>query len=281
MFRNSTEGRAAQGARSGRHITGRRWVRTAGAVGGVLCGVALGGAVSPSSSAPSAPAADQLPERVPVQSIAALSDHTGQAAAVDRAVDRLGDEVAKDAAARREAAERKRKAAAAEARKKKAAREAAARREAAEERARASRSATRAALSPHPSASASTAAPQSSGGVQAAVSFALAQVGDSYVMGGNGPDAWDCSGLTQAAFARAGISLPRTADAQASAVRSISRSEVRSGDLLFWTNNGAASGVYHVGISLGGDRYVDAANPGAGVRTADFSFSAPQLFGRP
>ena len=95
------------------------------------------------------------------------------------------------------------------------------------------------------------------GSATAAVQFALAQVGDSYVWGASGPNAWDCSGLTQAAMRRVGVSLPHQSGAQGRAGRAISRSQLRPGDLVVWSG--------HVALSLGGDKIVHAANPRVGV----------------
>lgn len=74
------------------------------------------------------------------------------------------------------------------------------------------------------------------------------QIGDPYRYGAAGPNAFDCSGLTMFAFGRAGISLPRTSDAQASHVRRIHKHRMRRGDLMFFYGSG---GVYHLGIFTG------------------------------
>ncbi len=80
-----------------------------------------------------------------------------------------------------------------------------------------------------------------------AVQVARNQIGDPYVYGAAGPGAFDCSGLTMFAYARAGMSLPRSSDAQARAVRRIKRSNLRRGDLIFFHSGG---NVYHVGIFM-------------------------------
>ncbi|AUG78372.1 hypothetical protein CFP65_3582 [Kitasatospora sp. MMS16-BH015] len=115
-----------------------------------------------------------------------------------------------------------------------------------------------------------------------AVDFALAQLGKPYVWGGNGPSGYDCSGLVQQAFRRAGVSLPRVADDQYAATTPISADDLRSGDLLFWSSNGRSSGIHHVAIYLGGNRYVEAPRPGRNVRVSTLSSSySPDFFGRP
>lgn len=106
--------------------------------------------------------------------------------------------------------------------------------------------------------------PQSSGDAssraQAALNFAISKVGLSYRMGATGPSAYDCSGLVQAAYASVGISLPRTSQSQFGAGRSVSRSELQPGDLVFFY-----SGISHVGIYMGNGMMVDARNSRVGV----------------
>ncbi|MFF3067897.1 transglycosylase family protein [Kitasatospora sp. NPDC057936] len=131
-----------------------------------------------------------------------------------------------------------------------------------------------------PSAQAQTPAPAVTGSMAAAVSFAKAQVGQAYVYGGTGNGGWDCSGLTQAALRAAGISIPRVANDQAAASTHVSLDSLQPGDLLFWSNNGQDSGVYHVAIYIGGGQYVEAANPSSGVRLQTIANWAPDFAGR-
>ncbi|MBQ1094734.1 C40 family peptidase [Streptomyces sp. b94] len=97
----------------------------------------------------------------------------------------------------------------------------------------------------------------------AAVAYAHRKLGSPYVWGATGPDAFDCSGLTQAAYRAAGISLPRTTYAQIDAGRRVPRSELRPGDLVFFY-----SGISHVGIYIGKGQMIHAPNPSAPVRVA-------------
>jgi cell wall-associated NlpC family hydrolase len=97
----------------------------------------------------------------------------------------------------------------------------------------------------------------------AAVSYAYAKLGSPYVWGATGPDAFDCSGLIQAAYRSAGISLPRTTYAQIDAGRRVSRSELLPGDLVFFY-----SGISHVGLYIGNGQMIHAPNPSAPVRVA-------------
>ncbi len=123
-------------------------------------------------------------------------------------------------------------------------------------------------------------APAATGSMAAAVSFAESKVGQAYVYGGTGNGGWDCSGLTQAALRAAGISVPRVAADQAAASTHVSLDSLQPGDLLFWSNNGQDSGVYHVAIYVGGGKYVEAANPSAGVREQTIANWAPDFAGR-
>jgi cell wall-associated NlpC family hydrolase len=89
-----------------------------------------------------------------------------------------------------------------------------------------------------------------------ALEVARNQKGDPYRYGANGPGAFDCSGLIQFSYGRAGLFMPRTSSAQARHARRIRKSHMRRGDLMFFYDGG---GVYHVGIFGGwahGHRWV-------------------------
>ncbi|WP_405507517.1 NlpC/P60 family protein [Streptomyces cyaneofuscatus] len=111
---------------------------------------------------------------------------------------------------------------------------------------------------------ASVAAPNSR--AARAVSFAHGAIGKPYVWGATGPNAFDCSGLTQAAWKAAGVSLPRTTYTQINAGQRVSRSELAPGDLVFFY-----SGISHVGLYIGGGQMIHAPRPGAPVRIAPIS----------
>ncbi|MFC6238803.1 C40 family peptidase [Longivirga aurantiaca] len=100
-----------------------------------------------------------------------------------------------------------------------------------------------------------------SGRARIAVAYALAQVGKRYVAAASGPNAFDCSGLTLAAWAQAGAYLPHYSKAQWSATARVSRGELRPGDLVFYFGGGA----HHVGMYVGGGMMVSASNPRDGV----------------
>lgn len=102
-----------------------------------------------------------------------------------------------------------------------------------------------------------------SGRAAAAVQYAMAQVGDAYVYGAMGENAFDCSGLTTRAWAQAGVSLPHSSSAQFSSGPRIAASDLQPGDLVFYY-----SPISHVGMYIGNGMIVHAANPGTGVAVA-------------
>jgi len=101
------------------------------------------------------------------------------------------------------------------------------------------------------------------------VAYALAQVGDAYVWGATGPNAFDCSGLTMRAYQTVGVSLPHSSSAQFDSGRHIAASALQPGDLVFYY-----SPIHHVGIYIGGGMIVNAENPGVGV-TVTSLYSMP------
>lgn len=109
--------------------------------------------------------------------------------------------------------------------------------------------------------------PPVSGRAGIAVAYALSKVGDPYVAGASGPDAFDCSGLTMAAWAQAGVSLSHYSYDQYGEVTHIALSDIRPGDLLFYFGNG----VHHVDMYVGNGLIVSASNPWAGVEVIDMN----------
>jgi cell wall-associated NlpC family hydrolase len=102
-----------------------------------------------------------------------------------------------------------------------------------------------------------------------AVHYAYAQLGSPYLWGGDGPGGFDCSGLVQAAYASAGIQLPRTAQAQYDAGPRVPASEpLQPGDLVFFGTDTAH--VDHVGILINDTQMVDAPHTGALVRVEPY-----------
>lgn len=108
----------------------------------------------------------------------------------------------------------------------------------------------------------------------AVVSAAKEQLGKPYVYGAAGPDAFDCSGLVQVAFATAGHTLGRTTVDQETAGTTIPVAEAQAGDLVFWGSHGS---TYHVGISTGDGSYIHAPVPGDVVQIATVASYAPDF----
>jgi cell wall-associated NlpC family hydrolase len=115
-----------------------------------------------------------------------------------------------------------------------------------------------------------------SGRAAAAVQFAYAQLGKPYVYGAAGPNSYDCSGLTMAAWAAAGVSLPHNAAMQQSMLPYVSRENLQPGDLVFFGNPAG-----HVGIYIGGGRFIHAPHTGDVVRIADLAYMDFSGGGRP
>jgi peptidoglycan DL-endopeptidase CwlO len=101
------------------------------------------------------------------------------------------------------------------------------------------------------------------GAARTAVDTALAQRGDPYVWAAAGPDAFDCSGLVQYAYAAAGVRLPHSSRLQAQTGTPVSRSQLQPGDLVFFF-----SPVSHVGIYVGDGQMVHASTYGQPVKVA-------------
>ncbi len=108
--------------------------------------------------------------------------------------------------------------------------------------------------------------------VEAAIAFAEAQLGERYVLGGAGPDVWDCSGITMKSYAAAGVYIGwHSATAQynvlASQQKLVPFQQAKRGDLIWWSTERAFSGdKYHVAIYLGNGMMLEAPNPARTVR---------------
>ncbi|MFI2375120.1 NlpC/P60 family protein [Streptomyces sp. NPDC018964] len=94
-----------------------------------------------------------------------------------------------------------------------------------------------------------------------ALAFARAQIGKPYVWGATGPGSYDCSGLTQAAWKAAGVTLPRTTYDQVNAGTTVPVSQAQPGDLVFFYDD-----VTHVGVYIGNGMMIHAPKPGTYVR---------------
>jgi len=93
-----------------------------------------------------------------------------------------------------------------------------------------------------------------------AVETAYAQLGDPYLWGADGPDAFDCSGLTMYSYAAAGVSLPHSSRMQSTMGIPVSRDELQPGDLIFSYNP-----VSHVGLYVGDGMMIHAYSSGSPV----------------
>ena len=96
---------------------------------------------------------------------------------------------------------------------------------------------------------------------QIALAFARAQLGEPYVFGATGPDRWDCSGLTQAAWRAAGVSIPRTTYTQFKVGTRVARADLQLGDLVFFYGSNPS----HVGLYAGNGKILAAPRPGKSV----------------
>ena len=103
-----------------------------------------------------------------------------------------------------------------------------------------------------------------SAGHQAA-SIALRQVGTPYRYGGKTPSGFDCSGLVQYSYSKAGKFVPRTTGQLWSALQPVATAEMKPGDVLFFRIKGKMS---HVGLYLGDSRFVHAPSSGRTVSVA-------------
>ncbi|MEU8570995.1 NlpC/P60 family protein [Streptomyces pathocidini] len=100
-----------------------------------------------------------------------------------------------------------------------------------------------------------------------AIAFARAQIGKPYVWGATGPSSFDCSGLTQAAWKAAGVSLPRTTWDQVEVGTRVATEDLKPGDLVFFYDD-----ISHVGLYIGDGQMIHAPKPGANVRTEAITY---------
>lgn len=131
--------------------------------------------------------------------------------------------------------------------------------------------------------SSSSASSAASGWKADAAQWAAAKAADPsvhYSYGAQGSSrAFDCSSFTQAAFAQAGKSIPRTSGAQYAGGQKVSLGNAQVGDLVFWSNNGSGSGVYHVAVYIGDGKIAHARNSTVGVAVTDLNYSPSNMLG--
>ncbi len=124
--------------------------------------------------------------------------------------------------------------------------------------------------------------PAPSGGANAAVAFARAQLGEPYVWGADGPDSWDCSGLTMGAWGAGGTYLPHYSVAQYEQSTPISASSLQPGDLVFWGSSSSPSSIFHVALYIGGGQIIHAPRTGRPVsQESMYYWTTPNFYARP
>ncbi|MEW2303548.1 NlpC/P60 family protein [Streptomyces sp. NPDC006655] len=130
------------------------------------------------------------------------------------------------------------------------------------------------------SSSSATSSPASSSSSDAAyatkaakaIAFARAQIGKPYVWGATGPGSYDCSGLSQAAWKAAGVSLPRTTYDQVTSGTTVSLADAQPGDLVFFYDD-----ISHVGVYTGNGMMIHAPKPGAYVREESIYYGGESI----
>ena len=132
------------------------------------------------------------------------------------------------------------------------------------------------AAAPAPVGEPANPAPAPNAGAQTAVDAALSQVGKPYQWGAEGPDSYDCSGLTLWAWAHAGVSLPHNSGMQYDATPRVAESDWQPGDLLFF-----GSPIHHVAMYIGNGQMVEAPYSGQYVRVVSAYRSDYVGAGRP
>ncbi|MHA5053840.1 C40 family peptidase [Streptomyces sp. SD15] len=105
-----------------------------------------------------------------------------------------------------------------------------------------------------------------------AIAFARAQIGKPYVWGATGPGSYDCSGLTQAAWKAAGVTLPRTTWDQVTAGTTVALSDIKPGDLVFFYDD-----ISHVGLYVGNGMMIHAPKPGTYVREESIFYAGESI----
>ena len=127
--------------------------------------------------------------------------------------------------------------------------------------------------SPPPSGSSSGSA----SGAEAAIDFAMAQMGKPYEWGADGPSTYDCSGLVMRAWQQGGVSLPHYSVEQYAQSQPVALSDLRRGDLVFFASGSDYQSIYHVGLYIGGGQMIEAPYTGENVRISSIWRSS--LFG--
>lgn len=120
-----------------------------------------------------------------------------------------------------------------------------------------------------------------SGDGSSVIAIAEKYLGCRYVWASSGPSTFDCSGFTMYVFRQVGISLPHKASGQYGYGTHVSRSELQTGDLIFFSSSGSVSNITHVGIYIGNGQFIHASS-GAGcitVNSLDSSYYSAHYVG--
>ncbi|WBP88132.1 C40 family peptidase [Kitasatospora cathayae] len=124
--------------------------------------------------------------------------------------------------------------------------------------------------------------PWSAEGAAAAIAFAKSKIGLPYIWGGEGPEGYDCSGLTMMAWREGGKQLNHFAADQYAQSTPVSYRQLRPGDLVFWTDTGRSADIHHVGLYIGDDQMIEAPRVGMPVKQASlWIMGTPDYYARP
>ena len=105
------------------------------------------------------------------------------------------------------------------------------------------------------------------------VAYAEKYIGVPYRHGGTTPEGFDCSGYTQYVMEHFGGDLPRTTSGQYSSGIRVEKSQLEPGDLVFFKPSAGSSSISHVGIYVGGGKFIHSPQPGEDVKISDLSNS--------
>jgi len=120
----------------------------------------------------------------------------------------------------------------------------------------------------------------SGGSGSGALAWAQGQLGRPYLWGAAGPDAFDCSGLTQQAWAAVGVALPHDSRRQYAQTQRVAFSDLQPGDLVFWaTDTADPTTIYHVAMWMGNNQILEAPAAGLTVRVAPMRWLGTMPFG--
>jgi cell wall-associated NlpC family hydrolase len=119
--------------------------------------------------------------------------------------------------------------------------------------------------------------------VESAIAYAYAQLGDAYEYGGSGPDTWDCSGLTKAAYAAAGVYIGAHGSTSqynylSGQGRLVPVSQLQRGDLVFYSDDGGSS-TYHTALYIGGGQMIEAQFEGVPVKVSNLRYYDLMYYG--